>query len=223
MRNRLLIATSPMTRFLNISNEDAGKPLERSYKGSCSERSCERENFLALQETVRMGFSSMSRSLRFLIGRLGISCLAALIGAVFLALPVNTSSMAIQQEVTLTPEAKLSSATVTFHTTDDDKEKDTAASLYIKLNDGTVVLKFENIKDYFRNGATSTYRLKVVKQVPKGSIQGCTGTVKTTRPKGHDAWKFYYEIEFVFSDGTRTRKRCSTATIGENDLKVCPL
>jgi len=50
-----------------------------------------------------------------------------------------------------------------------------------------------------------------------------TATVKTTRLKGHDAWQFYYEIEFAFSDRSRMKKSCSPVVIGENDLKVCPL
>ena len=153
------------------------------------------------------------------IGRLRTICL----GTVLLAFSSNTPSLPIQQEVRKPKEPRLVSATVTFHTADDDKEKDTVASLYMKLNDGTVLAQFERIKDYFKNGATSTYRLRVLKQVPKSSIQGCTATVKTTRLKGHDAWQFYYEIEFAFSDRSKMKRSCSPLTIGENDLKVCPL
>ena len=165
----------------------------------------------------------MNRSLRNPNCRLRMACLGAFITAILFPLHSNTSPMAVQRKVAMPKEVRLSTATVTLHTTDDDKEKDTAASLYIKMNDGTVVARLENIKDYFKNGATSTLKLKVVTPIPKSSIQGCTATVKTTRLKGHDAWQFYYEVEFVFSDRSRMRKSCSTVAIGENDLKVCPL
>ena len=162
----------------------------------------------------------MNRNLR---SRLQVIPLGAFVGAVFLSLPANTPSMAMQRKVAKPTEVRLSTAEVTFHTTDDDKEKDTAVSLYIKLNDGTVIAQFENIKDYFKNRATSKYLRKVVTQIPKTSIQGCTSILKTKRVEGHDTWKFYYEVKFTFSDGSSTQKKCPPVTIGENDTKVCPL
>ena len=148
--------------------------------------------------------------------------LGACLGAVFLLLPSNTPSL-IQQQVSKPIEPKLISAKVIFQTADDDKERDTAVSLYIRLNDGTLVASLENNRDYFRNGLVSTQKLRVVKSVLKGSIQGCISTVKTTRLKGHDSWRFAYEIEFAFSQGPPVRKSCPAVTITENGVKVCPL
>jgi hypothetical protein len=86
-------------------------------------------------------------------------------GAVLLPLHVNTSTITIQQEDTKPNEVKLSKATVTFHTKDDDKEEDTAASLYLKLNDGTTIAQIENIEDYLKDGVDSTYTLTILKEV----------------------------------------------------------
>jgi hypothetical protein len=166
----------------------------------------------------------MTRNIKVPNSRLRIACLLSSIAAILLPFPATTSSMLVQRKVAMPKEVKLLAATVKFHTADDDKEKDTVASLYIKLNDGTVLAQIENIKDYFKNGTIFTSKLRVLKQVPKSSIQACTGTVKTSRLKGREAWKFWYEIEFTFSDRTRTQRQCSGGvTIGENDLKVCPL
>ena len=168
-------------------------------------------------------FEAMKSSLRIPSHHWRMAGVGAFIVAILFPQYGNTSPMAVQRKVAKPNEVKVTAATVTLHTTDDDKEKDTAASLYIKMNDGTVVALIENIKSYFKNNATSTVKLKIVTPIPKSSIQGCTATVKTTRLKGHDAWQFYYEIEFAFSDRSRMKKSCSPVVIGENDLKVCPL
>ena len=166
----------------------------------------------------------MNRRLRFLTSHARIIInLVAFMWIPLVLLPGKTPSIALQTQDARPSEVKLFAVTVTFHTKNEDKEKDTAASLYVKLNDGNVVAQIENVKDYFKDRTSKIYTLSVLKTVPKNTIEGCTATVKTKKLEGHDSWRFAYEIEFVFSDRSRTKKQCPAVTISENDSKVCPL
>ena len=161
---------------------------------------------------------SMHRRIKWL----RTTCLGACAVVVFLPLPCNTATL-VKKQVLKPIEPKLISVNVTFKTLDDDKEKDTSASLYIRLSDGTLVASLENNRDYFRNGSESMRKLSKIKAISRSSIQGCTSTVKTKRLKGHDTWRFEYVIEFVFSVGPRVQKSCPAVTITENGMKVCPI
>jgi hypothetical protein len=122
-----------------------------------------------------------------------------------------------------TQPSTLSSVRVVFHTTDDDKDKDTTVSVFVNLPTGELVAKIENIRGEFRNQSAKTFDLTIVKPISEQQLQGCTATIKTTKSEGHDIWKFDFKVDIKFRDKPIIPVEVPGITLRENDIIDFPL
>jgi hypothetical protein len=134
---------------------------------------------------------------------------------------------------TVKEEPILTSALVSFHTNDDDKDADSAVMVDLRSSSGPT------------NAGPATRELNDVAVLPAmsglfpdGSNQGpfqmkLTGTTKKSRfkyglcliwfyPNGHDTWRFNMSLELSFSDGTKETKNWDGLSI-DQDLKLLRL
>ena len=143
-------------------------------------------------------------------------------GTVALRLTMHVPSVS-NLNANRTQPSTLSSVKVLFHTTDDDKDKDTTVSVFINLPTGELVAKIENIRGEFKNQSDKNFDLAIVKTIAEQQIQGCTTTIRTAKSEGHDIWKFDFKVEIKFKDRPVIPIEVQGITLKENDIIDFPL
>jgi hypothetical protein len=109
------------------------------------------------------------------------------------------------QVVVQPPPPVLTAASVSFHTTDNDKDGDTNVSVYV-LCGGTTVASVSGTWGHWNdNSDNGTYQLNVVEHPRKDHTIGACSARLVEAPKGHDEWHFNWSITLTFSDGSVKR------------------
>jgi hypothetical protein len=100
------------------------------------------------------------------------------------------------------PGATLTGATATFATLDDDKDDDTQLSIQVQNPAGSPVAAAAGTFGLFPDHRTTgPFNLPVLVPVTAGALDN--GLIRIAiAPNGNDTWKFNYEIDLFFSDGT---------------------
>jgi hypothetical protein len=95
--------------------------------------------------------------------------------------------------------ANLVSATITFTTTNDNKDSDSQLTVQVLNSSGVVKAQAIGFFGQFGNGSTNTVVLRVKPNVKFETLVG--GTVRLGfQPNGDDTWKFGYDLSLDFSD-----------------------
>jgi len=99
-------------------------------------------------------------------------------------------------------QAYLENAYVTFHTNDEDKDGDTHVTITIRDSSNVRAARLSNDLGHFDDhGDFGPYSLEVTNPCTKESLQ--RGRIKIRiDPNGHDTWRFNFDVELMFSDGT---------------------
>lgn len=96
--------------------------------------------------------------------------------------------------------ANLISATITFTTTNDNKDGDSQLTVQVLNSSGVVKAQAIGFFGQFGNGSTNTVVLRVKPNVKFETLNG--GTLRLGfQPNGDDTWKFGYDLSLDFSDG----------------------
>src|SRR5947209_5877046 len=103
-----------------------------------------------------------------------------------------------------TTEPALVAATVSFHTNNEDKDGDTGVLVQMRDQNNTVdsdlSLGLAN-GGFPDNSDRGPYSMLIRNNVPKTLVHGGSVTIVIT-PNGHDTWRFNYNVDLQFSDGS---------------------
>jgi hypothetical protein len=104
------------------------------------------------------------------------------------------------------PDPTLSTAQITFETTDDDKRKESILDIRVVDKDDNIVARASSAYGLFDNNTTNgPFGLNVLDQVKKSKLKpGGNVTITWTPWSGglgnHDEWHFNMFLDLVFSD-----------------------
>lgn len=105
----------------------------------------------------------------------------------------------------------LTSANITFHTNDDNKDWDTKLGVVVRLGgpQGPSVARIYSIFSEFRdNSDAGPFNLWVVRPVTRDQLR--RGQVEISiEPNGNDTWRFNFLLDFLFSDGAHLIARAN--------------
>lgn len=103
------------------------------------------------------------------------------------------------------PPPTFSGAQVWFHTTNNDKDRDTRVTVAIKCA-GNTIASWSGVEGRWPdNSDRGPYALQVVEQPRKSAVLGVCQVVLVESPNGHDEWHFHWALELSFSDGSKKR------------------
>ncbi len=96
----------------------------------------------------------------------------------------------------------LTSANVSFHVTDNDKDADTRVDVYIKAG-GNTIAKWGGTDGHWDNNSDhGPFNLEVSEGIKKENLIGPGQAVLVESPRGHDEWHFNWSVRLKFSDGS---------------------
>jgi hypothetical protein len=110
----------------------------------------------------------------------------------------------------------LARASVTFHTTDDDKERDTAVGVSVVLRDETIAYIYDEFGHFRDHSDSGPYTLLLVRRLPRHAIRQANVVVKID-PVGSDTWRFNFVLDFLFEDGSHQLCRASRLEVATLD------
>jgi hypothetical protein len=104
------------------------------------------------------------------------------------------------------PDPTLSTAQITFETTDDDKRQESILDIRVVDKDDNIVARASSAYGKFDNNTTNgPFGLNVLDQVAKSKLKPGGNVTITWRPwsgglGNHDEWHFNMFLDLVFSD-----------------------
>ena len=115
----------------------------------------------------------------------------------------GTTSNSPSPVVTATPVATLAHCSIKFHTNDEDKDSDTHVTVTITDDNNVTSCKVDNDFGKFGDNSNSgPFGMPVVNATPKPNVQ--RGNIRLRiDPNGNDTWRFNFEVDMTFSDGSR--------------------
>ncbi|KAK3316870.1 hypothetical protein B0H66DRAFT_626443 [Apodospora peruviana] len=123
--------------------------------------------------------------------------------------PSNTTTDLISTKHLLRRDAFLTSASITFHTNDEDKDGN--SHLTITVKDSTKSISAALDSDFARfgdNNDDGPFDLEMFNPSSRADVRAGTVTLRLD-PHGQDTWRFNWQMTFVFSDGTKMRAQLS--------------
>jgi hypothetical protein len=98
----------------------------------------------------------------------------------------------------------LMSASVSFHTNDDDKNWDTVVGVLVLMRDEVApVAVIQNHFATFRDHSDAgPFPLQVVTPADRAALERRGSVVVTMTPEGRDTWRFNILVDLTFDDGT---------------------
>ncbi|HKR22021.1 MAG TPA: hypothetical protein VJS17_05460 [Pyrinomonadaceae bacterium] len=123
----------------------------------------------------------------------------------------------VSRRVTVNPPPPvLTGARVEFYTTDDNKDHNTTASVFIKCG-GSLVASVSGQWGEFNDDSPSGWKqLNIIERPRKAAVIGvCTAQARED-PVGDDEWHFNWTLELTFSDGTTKSYRWDGENIAED-------
>lgn len=116
-------------------------------------------------------------------------------------------------------DATLVSAIASFHTNDDDKDHDTTLSISVE-KDGKLIASVSGVsgefKDHTDNGP---FGLTVHGTTKKSELSGAV-TKLTITTVGNDTWRFNYDLDLAFSDGTHIKKEWTGQVLDQDSRSL---
>jgi hypothetical protein len=97
---------------------------------------------------------------------------------------------------------KLSNASISFHTNDEDKDDDTHVTLEVRDQNNVMAARVDNDFGHFDDHRDNGPFGLVVRN-PSEKIDLQRGSVKIhIDPNGHDTWRFNFDLDLHFDVGT---------------------
>ena len=97
---------------------------------------------------------------------------------------------------------KLRNATIKFHTNDDDKDDDTHVTVTVHDHGNVIAARIDNDFGHFDDHSDNgPFGLIVRNRSEKGTLQSGSVTIRID-PNGHDTWKFNFDLDLFFDDGS---------------------
>ena len=110
----------------------------------------------------------------------------------------------------------LTNASISFHTNNEDKDDDTHVTVEVRDQDNVLAASIANDFGQFRdNSDHGPFGLRVRNPSEKAALQ--RGTVEIhIDPNGHDTWRFNFDIDLHFDDGTHLSGGAQELTLTQN-------
>lgn len=114
------------------------------------------------------------------------------------------------------PPPVLTGARVEFHTTDDNKDHDTTASVFVKCGGNLIASVAGQWGEFGDNTSSGWKELSIIERPRKAAIIGvCTAQARED-PHGDDEWHFNWTLELRFSDGSTKQYRWNGENVAED-------
>lgn len=95
----------------------------------------------------------------------------------------------------------LTAATIHFHTNDEDKDSDTHVTILVRDENGVTAARIDSNFVRFADNSDHTYPLVVKNASTNVAMQRGSVYIRID-PKGNDTWRFNWDVDLVFSDGS---------------------
>jgi hypothetical protein len=124
--------------------------------------------------------------------------------------------------VVIPPPPTLAGASVEFYTTNDNKDHDTTASVFVRCG-GTLVATVSGTWGEFRDNTPSGWKeLTMVERPKKAAVLGVCMAQAHEDPKGDDEWHFNWALRLRFSDGSTASYRWNGENLAEDRRDTSP-
>lgn len=98
--------------------------------------------------------------------------------------------------------SNLVASNVFFHTNNEDKDFDTHVTVTVRQADGIVAARISNDFGHFNDHNDSgPFNLIIRNPSDKEALRSGNTTIRID-PNGNDTWRFNFDLDLVFSDGT---------------------
>ncbi|KAK4206541.1 hypothetical protein QBC37DRAFT_380982 [Rhypophila decipiens] len=113
-------------------------------------------------------------------------------------------------------EATLTAVSITFHTNDEDKDGDSHLTITLKDSVKTISATIDSDFVHFDDDHNyGPYNLDVFYPSTRSEVRAGTVTLRLD-PKGHDTWRFNWQMTMTFSDGTRMRAQAAGVELSQD-------
>jgi hypothetical protein len=110
----------------------------------------------------------------------------------------------------------LRNATIKFHTNDDDKDNDTHVTVTVRDHDNIIAARIDNDFGHFDDHSDNgPFGLIVRNQSQKTSMQSGSLAIRID-PNGHDTWKFNFDLDLFFDDGSHLSGGAAGLDLNQN-------
>ena len=117
-------------------------------------------------------------------------------------------------------DAALTSASITFHTNDEDKDPDTRVEVSVELVHNIVVASMSDALGHFDDKSDNgPYDLLLAAPATRGELKTGHVSIKIV-PNGHDTWHFNFLLDLLFSDDTHLIARANGLELTETLQKL---
>jgi hypothetical protein len=113
--------------------------------------------------------------------------------------------------------ATLANCSITFHTNDKDKNRDTHVTVHVRDSNNMLCAHIDNDFGHFDdNSDNGPFTLQVVNAISKNDCQ--RGNVRLRiDPNGDDSWKFNFNLTLAFDDSTILSGGVSGSRLDQNN------
>jgi hypothetical protein len=116
--------------------------------------------------------------------------------------------------------ASLVNGMVTFHTNDDDKDKEINVTIEVRDNEGELAAQisdtFGEFPDQTNNGP---FYLQVLNREDKSKLAGGTVLIRAD-PQGDQAWNFNFLLELHFDDSSTLSSSANGLRLNEKEQQT---
>jgi hypothetical protein len=116
--------------------------------------------------------------------------------------------------------ASLVNGMVTFHTNDDDKDKEINVTIEVRDNEGELAAQisdtFGQFPDHTNNGP---FYLQVLNREDKSKLEGGTVLIRADT-QGDQAWNFNFLLELHFDDSSTLSASANGLRLNENESQT---
>ncbi|KAM7214554.1 hypothetical protein V8F06_010036 [Rhypophila decipiens] len=113
-------------------------------------------------------------------------------------------------------EPTLTAASITFHTNDEDKDYNSHLTITLKDSTKTISATVDSDFVHFDDDHNyGPYNLELFYPSTRSEVRAGTVTLRLD-PKGHDTWRFNWQMTLTFSDGTRMRAQAGGCELSQD-------
>jgi hypothetical protein len=111
----------------------------------------------------------------------------------------------------------LRNATITFHTNDEDKDADTHVTVTVRDSNNIIAARIDNDFGHFDDHSDNgPYGLIVRNQSSNSDLQSGSVNIRID-PNGHDTWRFNFDLDLWFDDGSHLSGEASGLQLNQNN------
>jgi hypothetical protein len=131
------------------------------------------------------------------------------------AVLLTTGGVALAPRVHATGDAKLVGAQVSFHTNDEDKDDDTHVTVTVRDQNNVVAAVISSdFEHYDDNSDHGPYQLTIQNASSWYDLRAGTTTIDID-PNGNDTWRFNFNVDLTFSDGSHLGNQIGGVELSE--------